>query len=241
MSVERLVTAEEMKALDKYTIEEIGVPSMVLMERAALASFNLLMGYEVVTTGGDRFMAQDNFDLTKTVVFCGPGNNGGDGIAVARLLQRAGKAVLIVMVGDLSKMTEDAKQQQKIAENYGVEFMSFKDFAVKADATVCDGNLGDTFLPDISTIVDAIFGIGGDRAAHGEYLDAIRLINTLSENAKVLSLDTPSGVSADTGATLGDAVKADFTITFAYNKIGLTTARGFEKAGKIVIADIGIY
>lgn len=208
----RLVTGDEMKLLDEHTINEHGIPSLVLMERAALASVEIL--YE------------EDFDLTRTEVICGAGNNGGDGFAVARLLYLAGTNVKLIFVGDTEKRSEETRKQQEIAESYEMKILGLSDIAAV----------------NPTTIIDAVFGIGALRPPTGKYLEAIRYINDRhSGRTKVLSIDIPSGVSADTGETPGEAVSADVTVTFAYQKVGLTIPPGSILAGKIILKDIGIY
>ena len=223
---ERLVTGEEMKQLDAFTIEYHGVPSLVLMERAALASVEVLY--------------DEGFDLSHVAVFCGAGNNGGDGFAIARLLHLAKIDIKIIFVGQSGKRSPETIKQQEIAESYGLSVTNIEDVSIPE--TTSDRNTMKNV--ENTTIIDAIFGIGSLRAPEGIYLDAIRLINkwrTAKPDARVLAIDIPSGVSADTGETPGEAVRADVTITFAYKKIGLTLPPGKDLAGKIIVKDIGIY
>ena len=212
---ERLVTGEEMKQLDAHTIEHHGVPSLVLMERAALASVEVLY--------------DEGFDLSCVAVFCGAGNNGGDGFAIARLLHLADVDIKLIFVGQPDKRSPETIKQQEIAESYGLPVFRFQEI---------NNNV------EITTIIDAIFGIGSLRAPEGIYLDSIRFINnirTVCPGTKVLAIDIPSGVSADTGETPGEAVRAHITVTFAYKKAGLTLPPGKDLAGKIIVKDIGIY
>ena len=202
-----LVSSAGMKELDRRTIEEKGVPSLVLMERAALACADVLKAKKPV----------------KTLCVCGAGNNGGDGFAVARLLRLSGIDAEILFVGDRNKMSEETKTQSLIAENYGVP--------------ASDNDL--SAIGKAGTIVDALFGIGLVRELTGVYLDTVKAVN--KSGAYVLSVDVPSGISADTGEALGGAVAADETVTFAFNKIGLTIGKGPECSGKITVKDIGIY
>jgi len=234
---ERIVTGAEMKRLDERTIKEHGVPSLVLMERAALASVEVLH--------------EEGFDLNYVDVFCGPGNNGGDGIAVARLLFLAGKDVTIIFVGDPEKRSADTIKQQEIAESYGLKAVPFRkelnrlpeDYSSVQNDPAQAGSPYATLADDRpGTIVDAIFGIGSIRAPAGDFLEAIRYINERKKHGtKILSLDVPSGVCADTGNVPGEAVTADVTVTFAYKKTGLTLPPGVSYAGKIIVKDIGIY
>lgn len=210
--VGRIVTGAEMKALDRITILDHGVPSLVLMERAALACVDVL---------------GQGFDLSDVVVVCGPGNNGGDGVAVARLLCLNRVNAEIVLVGNPGKRSPDLRCQLEIARSYGVRISEF------------DG-LSAGRLP--TTVVDAILGIGGVRAPAGEFLRAVQFINSSRTlGARVLAVDIPSGVAADTGEVPGEAVDATVTVSFAYSKYGLVVSPGREWAGRVIVKDIGIY
>lgn len=202
-----LLRAKQMKECDRYTIEEMDVPSLVLMERAALACVEVLKCKD--------------YNLKKSLVVCGTGNNGGDGVAIARLLHLAGYKAYVFLAGNPAKRSEELKIQLKIAENYGVTVV--QDF--KTD--------------EYTTIVDAVFGIGLSREVSGEYKSLLEKINESS--AKVLAVDIPSGVHSDTGAILTTAVRAADTVTFAYGKPGLYLYPGAGCVGRIHTADIGIY
>ena len=205
--MELLVTGNQMKKLDTFTIQEMGVPSLVLMERAGLAVYDEML--------------REGFPLTRTLVLCGGGNNGADGVVIARLLFLAGYDVDVCILGNSGHFTEEMKKQIDIGKNYGISFVN-------------------TFLPnEYTTIVDAVLGVGLSREVSGKYKDAILLINDCQ--GKVVSVDIPSGISADTGAVLGAAVKADLTVTFGYRKAGLCFYPGAAYAGKIIVADVGIY
>jgi NAD(P)H-hydrate epimerase len=236
----RLVTAAEMNALDAGIIKRAGIPSPVLMERAALAVVERL--------------GRGDFDLAHIVCVCGPGNNGGDGIAAGRLLSLAGHEVLVALVGDTARMSADARRQLAIASKLGVRTVCYANGLLKAQ--------------EPTTIVDALFGVGLTRPLDGLFAQAVAEINACAAScavpatppnapapppepsppaappaprARVLAVDIPSGISADTGAVLGTAVKADATVTFAYSKQGLATESGASHAGNVLIADIGIY
>ncbi len=204
-----LVTSSEMQHYDAHTSQTIGLPSLVLMERAALAVANQLQ--------------TEDFNLSRVALICGYGNNGGDGIAVARLLKLHHIDVTVYLVGLPNSASAQTLQQIKIAQHYQIPVMT---------------SLPDS-LSSYTTVVDAIFGIGLNRNVSGEFLRAIELIN--QSHADVLAIDIPSGVCADTGKILGAAVKAKQTVTFAYSKLGLSFYPGLELAGKVTIADIGIY
>lgn len=204
----RLVTSQEMKTCDQYTIETIGIPSMVLMERAALSVVNEI--------------EKQNLDLSNVLVVCGTGNNGGDGLAIARLLHLKRIPVAVLLLGNLEHLTPDAKQQLQICQYYHLPLLTHLES-----------------MNTYTTIIDAIFGIGLTRKVEGIFAETIATINLA--DAAVVSVDVPSGISADNGAELGVAVNATHTITFAFSKIGLTIDPGMAHAGQITVTDIGIY
>lgn len=198
----------EMKEIDKYTIEEIGIPSMVLMERAALSVVEELE------------KQNKQLKLTDTILcICGTGNNGGDGIAVARILHQKGYQVAIRILGDKNKCSKETKQQYEIAEKIGVKFEDKKE------------------TKEYTIIVDAIFGIGLTRDINGIYKECIEQIN--SERHWVCAVDIPSGICGNTGKVHHTAIKADITVTFGYWKLGLLLYPGAEYAGKVIVTDVG--
>lgn len=195
----------QMKAIDRYTIETIGIPALVLMEKAAMA---------VVRHTKELCSEQDTI-----LAVCGYGNNGGDGIAAARILFMEGYNVAVYMVGDKEHATKETKQQLKIAKKIGVPMLR----KVKWN--------------EYTVIIDAIFGIGLTRVVAGEFRKTIEQMN--QSGAKVVSVDIPSGVSADDGKVLGIAAVASITVTFGYQKIGCLLFPGSEYAGKVYVEDIG--
>ena len=203
--MKRLLTAQQMKILDKQTIMHHKIPEMVLMERAALAVVKHL----------------DAFDLARILVVCGSGNNGGDGIAVARLLHLSGKKVDLCFIGSEENMSEGCRNQMDIAITYGISIVKSPAFS------------------EYTTIVDAILGVGLCRKVSGKYADIIEKIN--NTGIKVMAVDIPSGISADDGSVLGCAVKAYKTVTFAYGKVGHMVYPGKGYCGKLKVEDIGIY
>lgn len=205
--MQKIVTCSQMKALDSHTITEMGVPSLVLMERAALSVVEEIR--------------KEGRDPGKILAVCGTGNNGGDGIAIARILHLQGEAVSIYIPENPSKMSEETRTQMKIADNYGVPVVNNPRWS------------------EYTTIVDAIFGIGLTREVQGRYSDVIEEINR--QSAVVWAVDIPSGINGDTGAVMGHAVQADRTVTFAYGKTGLYLYPGASFCGKVLVKDIGIY
>lgn len=207
---DKAITAEQMRHYDSYTINTIGIPSLVLMERAALAV-------------RDEVLNAFPLNLQNIVVVAGSGNNGGDGLDVARLLHIAGVKVTILNVGNPDHASNEHQVQDRICQYYKIPQTS-------------DLNV----LKDASLIVDALFGIGIDRPVEGNYATAIEAIN--NSDAVVVAVDMPSGINTDTGEVIGVAVNATATVTFAVNKVGLTKSAGKKHAGRVVVAsDMGTY
>lgn len=201
----RILSAEQMRQADQSAMA-MGLPSMVLMERAALAVVEEMTGR--------------GLDLSRVCVVCGTGNNGGDGVAAARILCERGWRPAVCLTGNPEKYSEQLKQQIRIAENYPVTFIN-------------------SFRPsEYTVIIDAIFGIGLRRPVAGTYREIIDGIN--SSGGTVVSVDIPSGIHTDTGEIMGTAVRADLTVTFARGKTGLYLYPGAACAGTVVVRDIGI-
>jgi NAD(P)H-hydrate epimerase len=205
--MEYILTAREMKESDSNAINEYGIESLVLMERAAYETARII----VEKYGTDISVG----------IMAGSGNNGGDGIAIARILNEKGIHTEINLIGDTKKkLTSETAKQLEIAKKlnipiyYGVE----------------------NTLYDV--IVDAIFGIGLTRNVEGKYSEAIEMIN--ESNAKIVSVDIPSGINADDGRIMGCAIKADVTVTFQYRKLGLMLYSGALYAGEVYCVPIGI-
>lgn len=199
-----------MQALDRHTIEEVGIPALVLMERAALAV-------------ADHILALPKEKRHQVVVVVGNGNNGGDGLAVARLLHLAGTPVKLLFALPPTQASEANRVQQHACAYYQLPVTT--DPAVLSEATL---------------IVDALLGIGIDRPVEGHYADLIDAMNQAA--APVVAIDLPSGMNTDTGEAMGTAVTAASTVTLAYLKVGLTTPAGEAQAGHVIVADhIGIY
>lgn len=202
-----ILNSREMKQCDSRTIEHYGLPSMVLMERAALS---------VVS-----FLHERDLWQKKIVILCGSGSNGGDGLAIARLLYLEGGQVSVCLVGDFSKASPENMAQQKICRQYGMELSSSTDT-----------------LADAQVIVDALFGIGLSRELGGDYPALLQEVNAM--DAYRLAVDIPSGVSADDGQIMGQAFLADATITFAFAKVGQMLYPGKRYCGELIVSAIGI-
>lgn len=211
----KLVTAEQMRALDRRTIEQWGLPGMVLMENA---------GRAVVQVVAELL---DEVGYGTVVVVAGKGNNGGDGFVVARWLHWAGVEVEVCLLPAGEELSGDAATNYRFAARAGVTIFE------GADRDVLDARLDRAAL-----IVDGVLGTGITGEVRGAAAAAIAAINAAP--APVVAIDIPSGVHADTGAILGDAVWAHTTVTFALPKVGLYQYPGRERCGRIVVAPIGM-
>ena len=199
-----------MKAIDRYNIETIGIPSLVLMERAALA---VVQEVEIRCPSGGQI-----------TVFCGYGNNGADGLAAARMLALHGYSVQVILVGDPERATAEWQVQKAILDRLGIPS--------------CTGDeLPEYPVKESAFLIDALFGIGLTRPLSGVQEEIVRQIN--ESGVPVAAVDIPSGIHAGTGQVLGTAVKADVTVTFGYEKLGLLLYPGARYAGEAVTADCG--
>ena len=209
-----LSDAKRMKAADQAAIAERGIDSLFLMENAA--------GF--ICRAAEDYLGENR----TAAVFCGPGNNGGDGVAAARMLYEQGVAVRTYLVGRREKMTADTRAMEEKLNAAGGVLLDFRseDHEIAA------------WTARAGVIVDAIFGVGLSRPLAGDALAAVQMIN--SSRAPVVSADIASGVSADSGCVLGEAVRADCTVTFSRAKPGHFVEPGCVYCGELRVADIGI-
>ena len=213
----KLLTANQMRLLDSISITKIGIPGPVLMDNAGRAVAD--------------FISENWSSPREVYLFCGPGNNGGDGFVVARYLYNKGYPVKVFLAGAREKIKGDAATNLKIALNMGISIDKvFSDMSLS-----CAG--GSQERKKV-IVVDALLGTGAKGAPRGVLEEAVDLINECK--AVKIALDCPTGVDADTGVVAGKAVKADYTITLAYPKRGIYLYPGIDYAGKVRIVDIGI-
>ena len=243
---EPVITVEEMRAADAYTISH-GTPSLELMHRAAMGVFN-------------------NYDWAgkRTLIYCGSGNNGGDGYALAQILAEHGHPVVIIMVSN--KMSEDGRfywekcMQAKLpvllmeqpAESAGSAAL-LENFSNTENAQSINREAGsaalfenclvkdDDFLnrEKFDVIVDCILGTGFSGSPRGNAKTAIEEINSLRPDAEIISVDINSGMNGNTGQA-DIAVKSDLTVSIGYLKTGFFRGRAEELIGRLVNVDIGI-
>lgn len=239
-----VLTQEQMKALDSAAIHEFSIPSLILMEYAAKAA------HDYIT---ERFLRNSTISIV-----CGKGNNGADGLCLARQLWHSNYRPLVCLIGNADALTEEGKTHHasllslgcSIYEVCGQDNKTERSPATKEapSSTLSDQNREidlhtfEKMIAFSSLVVDGIFGISLNRPIEGVYKKVIDIINKTKKTsgATILSLDIPSGIETDTGNILGTAISADVTITFAYPKIGLYTSQGAKYAGTIVSSDIGI-
>lgn len=205
-----------MRALDRATSAEVGLPGLVMMEtagRAVAAAAQALRG----ARGG------------RIAVVCGPGNNGGDGYVVARVLRAHGVDVACYRAGDRTAVTGDAATQLAVLEKSGGRVV---DIATPAGlAAIGDGITG------AAVAVDALFGVGLARDITGHLAEVVAQINRARAR---LAVDVPSGLDADTGRTLGACVRADVTVSTGPLKIAHVSAPGFAACGRVEVCEIGV-
>ena len=214
----KVVTAAEMRRIDQDTIEGIGIPGIVLMETA---------GSAIV-----RAIERHYPTCQRIGIFAGKGNNGGDGIVIARQLAHVGHDVRIFLVSPPDSFTGEAQINLQIAKRLGLqieEILTDTGFYGTGDVP--------TTLASCELLVDAIFGTGLRHAVRSPIASVINAINSLP--IPVLSVDLPSGLDADTGHPLGTCVQADRTVTIGLPKRGLLMHPGAELAGKLEVVDIG--
>jgi hydroxyethylthiazole kinase-like uncharacterized protein yjeF len=208
----KVSTVSEMRELDRKAIEEFGIAAEILMENAGQAVYFALLNEFGIA--GKRF-----------VVFCGLGNNGGDGLVVARKIHSAGGAVEVFVLGDTVKFKGAAKTNFDIVSRLPIEVRQIESAGeAQTEVAHCD------------CIVDAILGTGLTREVTGLYRDVIELIN--GSGKTVFSIDIPSGVHGDTGKAMGAAVRADVTVTFGLLKIGNVLFPGHDLGGKLYVSRI---
>lgn len=209
-----ILSSDQMRNIDSRASDKYGIPSIILMENAAKSV------YEEIKKRFDP-LSEKSF-----IIFCGKGNNGGDGYETARLLLQENAHVIAVSIGENNNTLSDAAVMRKRFIESGGKIINAEDFLSKTD-----------ILSDY-IIVDAIFGTGINTDIKGISADIIRWIN---HNASpVISIDLPSGINTDNGQIMGIAVKADMTITFCLKKPAHFLLPGSELCGEIIVKDIGI-
>ncbi|MDD2352275.1 MAG: NAD(P)H-hydrate dehydratase [Atribacterota bacterium] len=209
MKIARVI---EMQNMDEDAINKFGISDELLMENAGLSICQLIY---------------NNFKIENSsfLVICGVGNNGGDGLVVARKLHSNGAMVNICILGNPEKYKGSALKNWQIINNLNIS-SKIQPSINELESVIKPGDI----------IIDAIFGTGLARNIEGYYLEVIQLINKI--NNPVISIDIPSGINGNTGSIQGIAVKADYTVTFGLPKIGNILYPGYDYCGKLYVSHI---
>lgn len=208
----KVTTVSEMKSLDQRAVKEFGIPELILMENAGNSVFYVIQ--KELGIKGKKF-----------VVLCGSGNNGGDGMVVARKIYSNGGNVTLILLSDKKNLKGITKKNYEILSNIGIDILnkpSFKDIKKK--------------VKESDIIVDGMLGTGLKGDLRGLYREVILLVNSAKKT--VVSIDIPSGINGDTGEIMGIGVRSDLTITFGLPKIGNLVYPGYEHCGKLFVSHI---
>ena len=208
----KVCRVEEMREMDRRAIEEYGIQDSILMENAGNATFYIIQ--KNMPVRDQRF-----------VIFCGGGNNGGDGLVVARKLYSNGAKVKIFLLSNPQKFKNSAALNYQTALKLGLDMHNLKNIS-EAEPDVAGAD----------ALVDALFGTGLDRQVEGKYRQVITLINKSAKT--IFSVDIPSGINGNTGQVMGSAVKADFTTTYGQPKLGSLLYPGFFYGGQLSVTHI---
>lgn len=209
-----LVSPEQIREMDRAAIEDVGIPGIVLMERAALGACVVLQG---------RWP-----EARRVAVFCGPGNNGGDGLAMARILAERGIDVEVVLAAAPDTYEGDAQTNLHICARLGMAFVVLVESPEALENITAD------------VFVDALLGTGIDRMVTQDSVVGTCISHINSAGVPTLAVDVPSGVHGRTGQVAGLAVRAQATATFGLPKLGLALTPGRTLAGDITVVDIGL-
>lgn len=212
-----LCQVENIRQADRYAMDQLQIPGILLMETAARAVVDQMM--KSCQKG------------QKVLVLCGGGNNGGDGFAIARMLKVRGLSVRIFLTADASSLQGDAKTNYDMLSAYQIPVLT------QDQASVIE-----KLIDQSDWLVDAIFGTGLDRRVQGLVAQVINYANKVRRKGhlQVMAVDIPSGIQGNSGQMMGCAVEADETVTFCRLKPGLILFPGRDYAGKVTVADIGI-
>jgi hydroxyethylthiazole kinase-like uncharacterized protein yjeF len=215
-----VMTRDEVRAFDAWAINTLGIQGVVLMENAGRSCAELIK--------------EKLADITepKVCIFCGTGNNGGDGYVIARHLANDGVEICVVICGSHEKIKGDAEINLEIIEKMGlhIEHLDITDYQLSVKVT--------EFAQGCNILVDSLFGTGLKGTLNDEYVRLIEAIN--AQAIPVIAVDIPSGLECDTGRPLGAAVKAEATITFVAMKKGFTFDVAAGYTGNVFVASIGI-
>lgn len=212
VTIGKIISADEARRLDKIAVEKFSIPSIILMENAGKNTAEIIL----------KKLAKRH--PLQVAIFCGGGNNGGDGFVIARHLFNNDVKVKVFTAQKISKYTGDALINLNIIQKIKIPIVDISTQKIK--------------IPKVDLIVDALLGTGTKGKIREPYKKIIQKIN--SAKIPVLSVDIPSGIDADTGKKQGVAVKSNLTVTMVAIKKGLLVNDGRKHSGKIIITDIGI-
>jgi len=215
-----VMSRDEVRAFDRWAINTLGITGVVLMENAGRSCAELIKE------------KLSDVKKPKVCIFCGTGNNGGDGYVIARHLLNSNYKVSVIIVGDRNKVKGDAKINLNILERLGpLPPHVFYDSDIPGRVK--------TFTAGADMLVDGLFGTGLTGWLSDEYKQLFESIN--AQNCPILAIDIPSGLDCDRGEPLGAAIKATYTVTFAAVKKGFTSSKNTaEYTGDVFVASIGV-
>ncbi|HWP96807.1 MAG TPA: NAD(P)H-hydrate dehydratase [Syntrophomonadaceae bacterium] len=214
----KIIKAREMKEIDQRASSDFGIPSLVLMENAGLRTLEII----------EEILGQSQGK--KVLILAGKGNNGGDGMVVARHLMNSGALVEIFLLGREDQLSSDALINYRILQRMGAKI-----YPLDQDSAL-DVLMSSLLSSDLA--VDALYGIGFQGRLNDFEARIVKILNW--SRVPVVAVDIPSGVEADTGKVNGEAVRAVYTVTFALPKLGLLLEPGREYVGALTVADISI-
>ncbi len=212
-----LLSKEQMISIDQFAMDTLQIPSAILMENAAINSANIIKS---------KLLSDDNNShyIPNILVLCGAGNNGGDGLAIARHLSDIAE-VYVLLVGDEGQMSKETKQNFTICQNLDIPILSFESFKQE------------TFNFEFDCIVDALIGIGGSENLKGEVLEVLELVS--DSNVLKIAIDVPTGVNSNTGKAHELCFIADYTITMFAPKLGMHIHDAIDCCGEIITVPLG--
>ncbi|MGI5912295.1 MAG: NAD(P)H-hydrate dehydratase [Syntrophomonadaceae bacterium] len=214
----KLLKADEMKEIDRRASQEYGIPSIVLMENAGLRTLEVIE--EILGGSKNRSI----------IILAGKGNNGGDGLVVARHLINSGAEVKVFITGQADQLSNDCRINYEILRRMGAEILPL----INEE----DLNSFILALVNVDLIVDALYGTGLKGSLNQFDSQVVNMVNWC--RIPVVAVDIPSGIEADTGRVHGAAIKAKHTVTFARPKVGLVLEPGKDYTGTLSVADISI-
>ena len=229
----KALTREQIREIDRAAIEDYGIPGVVLMENAGRNAARLIVDYFQTWHNPKEPQAEPvpvlsgacaNPSQPAVCIFCGSGNNGGDGFVIARHLCIAEFQVEIVLLADPDKLAPDASVNYNIVRKMGIPIQNFSPDQAQA------------LIAKADVIIDALLGTGFAGQVRPPMDRAVELIN-IADHALKVAIDVPSGLDCNSGKPAAATVKADLTITFVAPKVGFASAA--EYTGKVLVADIG--